>query len=308
MLAELSDFRWHVFSRGYKCQDCTLANKQNVRIVVPKWLHVDPSEKGRLEQGNVDPMAGDLNERYPLEEVPGLYRKFAGLDLTEDAILGFADRWGPLENAHQMESDEFENTMVAFVGDTTEAWFTQIRRMKALVELWDVLQGKIKKKLADVIDVEKHECNWSWDVEIRFKVYPNLRWHYTFRERDWPGFSELLESGGTREVARTGLFDLVNESLWGSCSPWLSTDEGNEHGRLCLTPHNLKAAMWLMFAQEILGEKDLKQCLYCKRYFEASKETNDRRQRSDKKYCSPKCRGAAFRARAEKGPPENKDG
>jgi hypothetical protein len=300
MLTQLSDFRWHVFSRGYKCEGGT---GQNARFVVPKWLDPDPSERRPIEEGDLDPMAGDLNELYPLEDEPGLYRKFAGVDLTEEAVLAFADRWGPLENAHEIEPDAFENTMVAFVGDTIEAWFTQIRRMKALVELWDVLQGKTKKKLADVIHVEKYECSWSWDVEIRFKDHPNLRWNYTFRERDWPGFSELLESGGTREVARACLLDLVNESLWESCSPWLSTEEDNERVTLCLTPHNLKAALWLMFAQEILGERNLKQCLCCRRYFEVTKET--RQQRSDKKYCSPKCRGAAFRERAEKSSPEN---
>jgi hypothetical protein len=62
-----------------------------------------------------------------------------------------------------------------------------------------------------------------------------------------------------------------------------------------------------MFAEEILGERNLKQCMYCRRYFEVTKETNDRQQRSDKKYCSPKCRGAAFRERAERSSPENKD-
>jgi hypothetical protein len=307
MLAELADFRWHVFSRGYKCVDRTLAKGQPARLLVPRWWDDDADGGGSDGENPIDPMAGDLNERHPLEEEPGLHRKFASLELTEQAIVDFANQWGPLENAHEVAPDEIEDTMVAYVGDTTEEWFAQIRRMKALVDLRDVLEGKSEKKLADVIDIERTEYNWSWDVDIRFKDCPQLRWNFTFRERDWPGFSEVLESGGTRDVARTCLFDLANESLWGSCSPWLSINEDNERPVLCLTPHNLMAALWLMFAQEILGEKNLKQCLYCKRYFEATKETNDRRQRSDKKYCSPKCRGAAFRERAEKASTEKKD-
>ncbi|HYV34628.1 MAG TPA: hypothetical protein VE988_02925 [Gemmataceae bacterium] len=306
MLTKLSEFRWHVFSKGYKCEDCTLRRGEKARVVVPKWWNNDPSEAEKLEEAEVTLTEGDLNEVFPLDEEPGLYRKFAGLDLIEEAILRFADRWGPLENAHEVEPDEYENTMVAFVGDTTQEWFTQIRRMRALVELWDVLQGKTKRKLADLIDTVISECNWSWDVEIRFKEYPDLNWHQTFRERDWPGFS-ALESGRTREVARTCLFDLVNESLWGSCSPWLSPNDSDDAVTVCLTPHNLKAAMWLMFAQELTGEKDLKQCLYCKGYFEASTDTKDRRQRSDKKYCSPKCRGAAFRERGGNVATKNND-
>lgn len=307
MLAELANFRWHVFSRGYKCEERTLAKGQQARLLVPRWDN-DADGDGADDANPIDPLAGDLNERYPLEEEPGLYRKFANLELTEKAIVDFANQWGPLENAHAVEPDEIENTMVAFVGDTIATWFSQIRRMKALVDLRDVLEGKSPKKLTDVIEIDRTESNWSWDVEIRFKDSPQLQWNFTFRERDWPGFSEVLESGGTREVARTCLFDLVNETLWGSCSPWLCTNEDNARPVLCLTPHNLQAALWLMFAQEILGEKSVKQCLYCKRYFEATKETNDRRQRSDKKYCSPKCRGAAFRERTENGSPENKSG
>src|SRR5262249_44067314 len=126
MLAEISDFRWHVFSCGYECKDCNVGG-ETLRIVAPKWRHDDSS----FDEGN-------LISRYPLEE-PGLHRKFAELSLTEDAIVNFANAWGPLENAHELEPDEYEERMVAWKGDDVRSWFEQIRTMKALVELWDVL-------------------------------------------------------------------------------------------------------------------------------------------------------------------------
>src|SRR5262249_17976064 len=140
MLAELADFRWHVFSRGYKCEDRTLTKGHQARLLVPRWLDDDADGDGSDGEKPIDPMAGDLNERYPLEEEPGLHRKFASLELTEQAIVDFANQWGPLENAHEVEPDEIEDTMVAYVSDTTEEWFAQIRRMKALVDLRDLLE------------------------------------------------------------------------------------------------------------------------------------------------------------------------
>jgi len=202
----------------------------------------------------------------------------------------------PLKFELQDFGDE-EVELTGWVGDPTEDWFTEIKRMKALVELWDLLKGGKETQFSDVIDLELSGDETLWDVDIRFKQVPELRRSFQFSERNWPGFSELLDMGGKRALARMCLVELVNESLWGSCSPWLNLGERPDEVTLCFTPHNLSAALWLMFAQDFLGEKQLKQCLHCKRYFESSKEENDRRQRSDKKYCSPRWRAAAFKER-----------
>ncbi len=304
MLAEISAFRGHVFSGGYKCQDSTFRG-DTFRSVVPKWFDDDPEEEASVHPAEGQTVAeddfieekGNLIERYPLEEEPGLYRAFASLELTEQAILEFANKWGPLENAHELDPDEYADTMVAYVGDRLASWFTEINRMKVLVELWDVLTGNKRRKLSDVVEVKTWEQLASWWVDIVFKNAPELRWDFHIHDRDWPGFSDPPEMAEKRELARMSLMDLVNDSLWGSCSPWLRMGEQPGEVTLCFTPHNLIGAFWLSFAQEILGEKTLKQCMYCKRSFEVSRDGNERRQRSDKKYCSPKCRAAAFKDR-----------
>src|SRR5262249_39888217 len=61
MLAELANFRWHVFSRGYKCEDRTLAKGQQARLLVPRWWNDDAD--GSDDESRIDPMAGDLKER-----------------------------------------------------------------------------------------------------------------------------------------------------------------------------------------------------------------------------------------------------
>jgi hypothetical protein len=250
---------------------------------------------------------GFLEARYPLEEDPSLHRKFASLEPTEESVLAFANGWGPLKDAHRFcdngeEFDEMGETGFAWVGEPVEFWHEQIRRMKALLGLWDLLNSATERTLSQVIDLIRDGDDTMLDVEIRFKDYPELRWYHTFHERDWPGHIGFLRVRGTRELARMFLIELVNESLWGSCSPWLGIGEKPDAVTLRLSPHNLHAALWLMFAQEILGEKTLKQCPNCKSFFEIAKEGKERRRRSDKKYCSPKCRAAAFRERVEKTP------
>jgi hypothetical protein len=169
--------------------------------------------------------------------------------------------------------------------------------MRALVGLWDVLNGNNDTKVSEIIDLVVTGDESHWDVVIAFKQAPEIKRFFAFNERTWPGFSDLLETGGDRQLAKMCLVELVNDSLWGSCSPMLNMDEDDGRIELLLTPNNLLAALWLMFAQEILGEKNLQRCLSCGRYFEVCNEENGRRQRSDKKYCGPKCRATAFRER-----------
>src|SRR5262249_45644634 len=160
MFAEISDFRWHVFSGGYECKDAKGAGEDAFRVVVPK-----SGEKVGLV------------ERHPLEE-PALYPTFAGLDPTEEPIIDFANEWGPLKNAHEFELQDIgdeEVELTGWVGDSTEDWFTEIKKMKALVELWDLLKGGKEKQFSDVIDLELSGDETLWDVDIRFKQVPELR-------------------------------------------------------------------------------------------------------------------------------------
>lgn len=262
MLAKVAEFRWQVFAGGYA------VNGEKTRCLNPN-------------EGVFAP----ITDRYPLEEDPTLFRKFAATEPTEAGVVSFANQWGSLRSVQDFWEESF-----TYTSEPTELWFKEIRKMKALVDLWDVLKGAKEMKLADVIEVDKEDFQGDLNGRIAFKQAPDLFWSFFFRKRDKPG--------GIHELARMCLLELINDSLWGFCSPWLNMGKKPEENTLCLTPHNLDAAMWLMFAQEILGEKKLKQCQFCKGYFEVSEE-NERRQRSDKKYCSPKCRAGAFRERVE---------
>lgn len=279
MLAKVSEFIWQVFDGGYVCNDDRRDKKTRV---------LDP---------NLDELSiSVVSERQPLKEDPALFRKFAAVEPTEDGIIAFANQWGPLRSEFNFWEEHLEEgeepSSFNWTIEPTELWFEEIKKMNALVGLWDVLQSGKDRNLSEVLEVTKNEQFHGLHGRVHFKTAPKLGWNFFFGKRNRP-------SGGIRELARLFLLEMINDSLWGFCSPWLDMGRSVDDSNLRLTPHHLNAALWLMFAQEILGDKKLKQCQYCKGHFEVTKESNERRQRSDKKYCSPKCRAAAFRDRVD---------
>jgi hypothetical protein len=290
----MADFSWYTCPGGCCFQDYDVGGK-SARLLVPDVLR----------------HYGELVERRPLEEAPGLHRTFASLEPTETVIAKFAAEWGPLRNAYEFcdepsfdpDEDEGEGpgeSGFMWRGEELELWTEQITRMRALVTLWDTLRGGGEKKLSQVIELHKEGDHGSWFVKVTFKACPGLRWDMNFYERQRPGTATLWSVGGPRGLARMCLLDLVNDSLWGSCSPRLRIGDRPTEVTARFVPHNLGAALWLMFAQEILGARAVKQCQQCKHYFEVQGGDDERRQRSDKKYCSSRCRAAAFRERVDK--------
>jgi hypothetical protein len=283
---DISTLRWHVFAGGYVCDNHVIDGKKT-RCIAPNVMEAREFF---------------LKERFPLKEDPALFRKFAATELTEKGVLSFANDWGPLWEAHDMGDQfldpDFEEENICDFTWTyvpVESWYEEIKTMRALIELWDVLGSRKEKKLSEVLDIKREADRDVLQGDVRFKSMPELRWHYFFHEDERPS--------GVRELAGMCLLYHINGALWDTCSPWLRNGHGRDEGiSSCLIPHNLDAALWLMFAQEILGEKKLKQCSYCKRHFELTAEKDERRGRSDKKYCSPKCRAAAFRDRMENAP------
>ena len=287
MLAKIADFKWYIYSGGYECEN-------------------SPDGKARLLAPNVLKAISDgIEVRRPLEDEPALHRKFAALEHTEVAIVSFANQWGPLTAEHEFwEDPELDENITDFSWrcESTETWFAKIRRMKAAVDLWDAVKDGAQIKLADVVDFSATKDEYSWHVRICFKHAPELWWNHSFDKSNSPGFFSLIGRGAERIVSRMRLVDLINEALWGTCSPGLGDGAKHDGLQLLFGPHNLEAAMWLLFIQEVLGQKTFKQCVVCNGHFEVRCDEGARRGRIDKKYCSAKCRAAAFRDRKEVEP------
>jgi hypothetical protein len=248
-----------------------------------------------------------------------IHRTFAALELNESSIISFANQWGPLTGSHERHEDEalphtgkdeeLKDDDEMFVDsedfytkfDKIEVWFEKIARMKALVSLWDLVRKRNEVGISELVEFEQiGNEEYCYSVRIRFKSAKTIRWSIDFRPREWPNFSVYFGRGGKIALAQRCILDLINESLWGQSSTGVAAREGSQEFALLFCPHNLEAVLWLSFVREIVGERTLKQCVFCKKHFEVPSDKDARRQRSDKQFCSSKCRAAAFRERREK--------
>ena len=281
MLAEISDFRCHVFSGGYQCKEIQRGDKRFRAVVQKEEL-------------------GFFNERNPLQDSPLLHREFAGLDLTEEAFLSFADRWGLLHgdlNADDLGDLQEKTRGVSTHGDSTKDWFENITKMKGLVKLWDGLQKGSENDLSQLFELIPDEKGKS--PEVRYKEFPDEICPIFYTDREWASFSSIFARGGIRQIARICFYDLFEElSSLGDLGPRLGFNRETGEPTLFLVPDDLENALWLSFAREILGKKNLRQCAFCKKSFDLLEGGKKRRPRSDKTFCSPKCRAAAFRGKA----------
>jgi Helix-turn-helix domain len=208
----------------------------------------------------------DVREYEPLREHTGLFQTFAYTEPTEEAILAFADEYGPLggdmrvsgpsadmyrDHGYRVEYpatpeewEAFEDAEeVVYPVDPFKRWREQIERMKRCVEIWKKSQGG---------------------------------------------------EASAREMA--ALERRVNREMEGRVTPRLGLDRRGGGLTLQFTPVSLLGALWFQLAQAIGGNKQYRACASCGRWFEVSPDT----ARADAVYCKEACRSRAYRARKER--------
>jgi hypothetical protein len=209
-------------------------------------------------------IAGAGFESYPpLESETGLFRTFAALEPTSEAILKFANRYGVLGFPAAEESQR--------------SWQEEIARMKHLVSLWDAL---------DTGHWEAVQAERLREIDrIRHGVNPGLPPLAQSRDVS-PAAAELVRPA-LRELLGP-IQDAVAAIAW----------EGSWHIRakrpaVKVSPRHLRDAMYLQLAQAMLGDKKYRPCKACGRWFELSPG----RSRTDRVTCSDSCRVRMYRER-----------
>ena len=177
----------------------------------------------------ISPVIRDTDTHNPLERVSELFMEFANIDLTEDGVVKFANKYGLLWSDRPPHLD---------------GWYSEIRKMKEIVEA----KGK-RAKIAPERLTALFESNAPGDEFTKFSMplTPVLN-------QDWEGFSVALQ------------------------------------------PQSLLDGMWLQLAFSISGKTSFVQCESCQNFLAISQQHN----RSDKKFCSNRCRTRASRARSLK--------
>jgi hypothetical protein len=129
------EFSWKLATAGYQWRD---------------------TPHGRLLYA-VDALQPDWQntfERYetsyrPLEERTGLFREFAALELSEQRVAAFADRFGLLGSGSHVQL-ESPYGPVAVHAESFELWKGEIEAFKVALEAWDAVAAARGRALAEL--------------------------------------------------------------------------------------------------------------------------------------------------------------
>jgi hypothetical protein len=287
------DFNWHVAENGYRW----------LEDVSPAFVRTGGTPPFLTEALASEQSSPWLRQYRPLEEFSGLFRVFAGTELTRVAILAFANRFGPLGGKLSIPIPIVENaqeTQPIDFGEELHAWGIEIRAMWDVVKLWDLVRKADHKSL--------QECIVWWE-KPRMVVYePPVGTTVRGRPiRSGPAReitviagenlrSDLFESfrpGDVVEPAYWHLRHIVNERLKDRASARLLQSRQGNRPTVNLIPTGLIGALWLQCAQAIENGNEFRQCAECGLWFELTPRT----ARVDKIFCSSACRTRAYRKR-----------
>ena len=257
----------------------------------------------------------------PFADFTGLFRTFAGLDLTPESVLAFTNRYGLLGESYTPEEPTTismktpenwpGNSKPAFVSgisvpafrrmpenvsgpseptiwprpyEPLEVWFHHIKLMKRSVEIWDAVQSDDRRWL------RKH-IRWPGlqaCVEISMHSYNATIASYKLHLHLLPIINE-----DSRKAAAVFLQTNVNEQLKGRTGPALLFND-DDALELFNRPNTLIGAMWLQFALAISGNREYAECAWCGTQFDVSA------YRKGKKTCSDSCRNLLSRSKNKK--------
>ena len=180
----------------------------------------------------------------PLTDETGLFLTFAALDPTTEAILAFANEYGPLGgeatyNVHPITGDVAEMTLLypgadppigrnLLASELLPVWMSEIVWMQHLVGLWQMALKKDRKGLAAFISWEgsaiHHRCPvrpplWSGAEPIPDDVRDVGQ--QVWSDYHAPDGAELFPRGDLAGPALLFVMRAINSALSGGVSPKL---------------------------------------------------------------------------------------
>jgi|GEM_PF-4701174 len=250
---------------------------------------------------------------YPLRDTPVLFRTFADLSPTEDAVRAFADQHGALG----VDSDiaiPSGKTAQHSRGESLSIWKREITAMMHSLLVWDALRTQSVDDLSRWFHL-KDEGTFS-----TVSYTPDEKWPLgvdrllpQFADNslgDWLRFLPLGPSQDRGNPGTSGIaipnspvglalaYLMMNVNFRTQQHVGISLESLVDHSRsvpldLHVVPKNLLGAMWMQFAQAIQGDVRYQRCPQCKTWFKVPNKAN----RPSTTFCSPRCRVQAFRGR-----------
>ncbi len=240
----------------------------------------------------------DWRRYWPLADSPALFRAFAATETTEAAILAFAEKYGWLGIAQDIEIPSDEETDFA-KGESLSVWTDEILGMRQLLKVWDALQVLAVDELQAWFYVEDFHgalrASYNPGESLPRAAYTHERSPQTVvQEFQWYlSHSEIRRiSEDPSTVALSFIRTLVEARLREQSGSRLTYQNEEDLGPLAvsLVAKSLLGSLWLQAAQAIEANKAYGQCRQCHGWFEVPPELRALGKRADLGYCSLACR------------------
>jgi hypothetical protein len=254
----------------------------------------------------------------PFETASGLFRELANVAPEPDAILAFADRYGPLTlgslfvpvdlnrpfpkppatcslaHLELPTTKEWRDAVLwagewnmrgALSGDRLDRWQANIRALQVLVRLWDALKADSRKGIEKYAQLHKTDGRTSMVVIDE-----------TGNQLDEPiEFAPDNRDLSLQVAAEHALARAVDKRFSDSSAVSLYPPRSRHSRKLAIVPRTLEAGIWLQFALAIAEDKRFRDCEVCGRPFEISPQV----ARTNRTLCSNACKAKAHRHRRE---------
>lgn len=288
------DFEWSVSEAGYEADTMQFNQYRSARLHgFHRGAYSLPTElvgKGRVVGPVVyarDSFGGE--HRVKLRDHPLLFENFAELTPSEDNILKFARRYGLLGVTTGVLFPIRENKDQIKRGEPLQLWALEVVSLRVALKLWQMYEND------DEAGLKQYVCWSGGNVTLHNPPgFDDLR-EFGNRTLETIGtiyWDEVptLEEGDVLTPARHWVQEVVNERLEAFVALRIAEDEA---GNLVYSyqPKHLLGALWYQFSQVITGIDRLNRCLMCNKPIIVK-----RGGRSDKVYCSDKCKMRASRA------------
>lgn len=256
----------------------------------------------------------------PFKTATGLFREFAATEPTRDGIHAFATKYGPLtygrlyvpddikrrfpkpprgcnlahwylkqHSVEAVEADEWALrwlTAGARQGDSLEYWQSNIRKLRALVRVWDALTAQDRKAIAACTRLEEDGGVKRVSIlDLDGTVIDGPR---KFSAKDAVGLTQEL-------AAECALHSALSAGFGSGAIISLYPPESNNRCKLAIVPTSLRDAIWLQFGLAVIENKKFGACEVCGKQFEFSPQV----ARTNRRLCSMACKQKAHRQRHE---------
>lgn len=229
------------------------------------------------------------------KDAPSLFTEFATLKHDEASISAFANKYGLLGVSQQGDVDG-----VTFWIEKFNVWIKSIHAVRSALYLYhafETIDPKVFQDLVREIQLKPLEAPSATASPDPSQKFNDVRYALILDDKDY-GFQRYLLpsrfSEDLRErmasdyslVAKMLFWEIVNDNLRESLSPYLSLSNEATQFSLRFQPRRLIDAIWLQVAMLAEKRSELKRCHVCKSFV----EVKERGSNKNLVYCSDACR------------------